>query len=81
LTRTLIAYKIAQFGAGMPLFEKDLAKIRAQLTREGWQALRNDGDHTVYAHPERKGRVIVPKGRGDLPPGTARSIAKQAGWI
>jgi predicted RNA binding protein YcfA (HicA-like mRNA interferase family) len=65
----------------MPQFERDLAKIRARLAREGWQILRNDGDHTVYTHPERKGRVILPKGRGDLPPGTARSIAKQAGWI
>lgn len=65
----------------MPTFERDLAKIRAQLNRDGWQILRNDGDHTVYAHPERQGRVIVPKGRGDLPLGTARSIVRQAGWI
>ncbi|WP_413993697.1 type II toxin-antitoxin system HicA family toxin [Labrys okinawensis] len=59
--------------------ERDLRKIRQRLENEGWIA-RNDGDHMVYTHAEKKGRVVVPKGRGDLPSGTARSIAKAAGW-
>ena len=60
--------------------ERDLRKIKDRLKGEGWLILRNDGDHTVYHHPDKKGRVIVPKGRGDLPTGTANSIAKSAGW-
>ncbi len=60
--------------------ETDLRKIRDRLNAEGWIA-RDDGKHTVYKHPEKQGRPIVPKGRGDLPEGTARSIAKAAGWL
>ncbi|OCC05241.1 hypothetical protein BA190_10080 [Labrys sp. WJW] len=59
--------------------ERDLMKIRRQLEREGWIP-REGADHMVYTHPEKPGRVIVPKGRGDVASGTARSIAKQAGW-
>ena len=59
--------------------ERDIRKIRQRLERDGWIE-RNAGDQMVYTHPEKKGRVVVPKGRGDLPSGTARSIEKQAGW-
>jgi hypothetical protein len=39
-----------------------------RLERQGWIG-RNDGDQMVHSHPGRNGRVIVPKGRGDLPSG------------
>ena len=39
------------------------------------------GEHDVYKHPRRPGRIPVPRGRGDLPLGTARSIARTAGWL
>ena len=65
----------------MGTVETDLRRIRQRLEAEGWVVQRNTGDHTVYSHIGRLGRIPVPKGRGDLPPGTARSIAKAAGWI
>lgn len=60
--------------------ETDLRKIRARLSNEGWYEARKAKKHIVYKHPEKEGRVIVPKGRGDLPSGTADSIAEMAGW-
>lgn len=55
-------------------------KIRQRLEREGWEK-RDGGSHYVFTHPDKPGRAVVPKGRGDLATGTARSIAKVAGWL
>ncbi len=60
--------------------DRDIRRIKQRLASEGW-AGRDSGPHTVYTHPSKPGRVVVPKGRGDLPAGTARSIANAAGWI
>jgi predicted RNA binding protein YcfA (HicA-like mRNA interferase family) len=59
--------------------ERDLMAIRRRLKREGWEE-RDGGSHYVYKHPTKPGRIVVPKGRGDLPSGTAANIAKNAGW-
>ena len=65
----------------MPSLETDIRKIKARLEREGWIG-REGGNHKVYTHPEKPGRrAVVPQGRGSLPPGTARDIAKAAGWL
>ena len=61
------------------IIERDLMKIRQRLEREGWVS-RDAAKHHVYTHPARSQTVVVPKGRGDLPTGTARQIAKIAGW-
>jgi predicted RNA binding protein YcfA (HicA-like mRNA interferase family) len=58
--------------------ETDRQKVARKLEREGWQC-RNGGSHDVYVHPDRPGRIVVPRHR-DLSPGVARAIAKQAGW-
>lgn len=50
----------------------------ARLERDGWVS-RHGGDHDVYKHPARPGRIIVPRHR-TLSPGVARAIAKVAGW-
>ena len=63
--------------AGLDL---DIRRIRMRLEREGWVA-REGGDHSVFKPPARPGRVVVPRGRGDLAPGTARNIARDAGWL
>ena len=42
--------------------------------------MRNGGDHDVYKHSDRPGRIILPR-RRMLSPGVARVIAKQAGWL
>ena len=51
----------------------------SRLVREGWQA-RHGGDHDVYKHPTRPGRIILPRHR-TLSPRVARAIAKQARWV
>jgi predicted RNA binding protein YcfA (HicA-like mRNA interferase family) len=62
----------------MPRAETNRQKVTARLEREGWQC-RSGGAHDVYKHPQRPGRIIVPRHR-TLSPGVARAIAKAAGW-
>jgi len=45
----------------------------------GWVLNRINGSHHIFTHPERGGVVVVPHPKKDLPPGTVRSIRKQAG--
>jgi len=58
--------------------ERDSRKIVKRLLSEGWELVGAKGSH----HKFRKGSetVIVPHPKKDLPNGTARSIAKMAGW-
>jgi len=65
----------------MPSIERDLRRIRQRLSEGGWTIVRQDGPHDVFRHPDRKGVVVVPRHRGELATGTARSIAQQAGWL
>jgi mRNA interferase HicA len=58
--------------------ETSRTKVAARLKREGWVE-RHGGDHDVYKHPTRPGRIVVPRHR-ELSPGVARAIARQAGW-
>ena len=55
---------------------RDIVK---RLEAEGFERVGIRGSH----HKFRKGSitVIVPHPKKDLPLGTARSIARQAGWI
>jgi len=55
-------------------------ELKKLLTADGWELARQDGPHDVYTHPERPGRVIVPRHHGDIKPGTLRSIYREAGW-
>ena len=59
--------------------ETNRSKVAARLVREGWE-VRHGGDHDVYKHPTRPGRIILPRHR-TLSPGVARAIAKQARWL
>jgi len=58
--------------------ETNRTKVAARLKREGWIE-RHGGDHDVFKHPNRPGRIVVPRHR-TLSPGVARVIARQAGW-
>lgn len=62
----------------MPTFETNARKIIARLKIDGWQGVEG-GNHTIYKHPDKPGRIIVPRHR-EVSPGVARSIAKVAGW-
>ena len=59
--------------------ERDSKKIIKRLIAEGFELVAVKGSH----HKLRKGSVtvIVPHPKRDLPFGTARSIAKMAGWL
>ncbi len=59
--------------------ERDSRKIVKPLLGDGFVAVSIKGSH----HKFRKGActVIVPHPKKDLPLGTARSIARMAGWI
>ena len=58
--------------------ERDSRKIVKRLLSEGFVEVATKGSH----HKFRKGSVtvIVPHPKKDLPLGTARSIARAAGW-
>lgn len=58
--------------------ERDSKKIVKRLLAEGFELVSVKGSHHKF---RRNGQtVIVPHPKKDLPQGTARSIAKQAGW-
>lgn len=53
--------------------------IIRRLEAEGWTLISTRGSHHKF---RRDGTtLIVPHPRKDLPAGTARSIARAAGWI
>jgi len=54
--------------------------LTRRLEADGWVLARTKGSHRQYRHPSKPGLVTVPHPKRDLPIGTLRSIAKQAGW-
>lgn len=59
--------------------ERDSKKIVKHLLADGFVLISVKGSHHKFARDERT--VIVPHPKKDLPTGTARAIARQAGWI
>lgn len=61
------------------IVECDSRKIVQRLKQEGFDLVAIKGSH----HKFRKGQltVIVPHPKKDLPIGTARQIARIAGWL
>ena len=59
--------------------ERNSRAIVKRLLADGFELVKVSGSH----HKFRKGpiTVIVPQPKKDLPVGTARAIAKLAGWI
>ncbi len=55
------------------------ADLIRDIKAVGWVLNRINGSHPIFTHPERGGVVVVPHPKKDLPPGTVRSIRKQAG--
>lgn len=59
--------------------ERDSREIVKRLKSEGYELISTRGSHHKF---RREGKtIIVPHPKKDLPVGTARSIAKAAGWI
>ncbi|WP_237479574.1 type II toxin-antitoxin system HicA family toxin [Lichenibacterium dinghuense] len=64
----------------MPMVETNARRILDRLAAEGW---RTDGGskHAKLSHPNRPGIVILVPRHREIAPGTARAIARAAGWI
>jgi|TARA_R110002124_G_scaffold218838_1_gene384749 predicted RNA binding protein YcfA (HicA-like mRNA interferase family) len=59
--------------------ERNSKKIIQRLEADGFALVSIKGSHHKY---RKNGRtIIVPHPKKDLPLGTARSIARAAGWI
>ncbi len=54
-------------------------EIIKALQSDGWLEVAQKGSHKQFKHPTKPGRVTVPHPLKDVPPGTLRSIEKQAG--
>lgn len=52
-----------------------------QLSKDGWVRKAQKGSHLQLVHPTKKGKVTFPRGKGDIPIGTARAILRQAGLL
>lgn len=63
----------------MPI-ERNSRKIITRLTSEGWEAISSKGSHHKFRHSDGRS-LVVPHPKKDLPVGTARAIAKYAGWL
>jgi predicted RNA binding protein YcfA (HicA-like mRNA interferase family) len=57
----------------------DSREIIRRLQGDGWFEVAQSGSHKQFKHATKAGRVTVPAPRKDMPPGTLRSIEKQAG--
>ena len=58
--------------------ERDSRRIVRRLLADGFMLVSAKGSHHKFAKNGRT--VIVPHPKKDLPSGTARAIARQAGW-
>lgn len=58
--------------------ERNSREIVKRLEKDGFVLVSVSGSHHKFRKGDRT--VIVPHPKKDLPLGTARSIAKQAGW-
>ena len=59
--------------------ERNSRRIVKRLVADGFELISVRGSHHKYAKGERT--VIVPHPKKDLPLGTARAIARQAGGL
>ncbi|WP_375633256.1 MULTISPECIES: type II toxin-antitoxin system HicA family toxin [unclassified Bartonella] len=59
--------------------EQDSRKIITKLKRDGFELIKVKGSHHKLKKDDKV--VIVPHPKKNLPIGTARSIAQQAGWL
>lgn len=61
------------------MIETNSRKIIERLKKNNFELVSIHGSHHKFRKDGRT--VIVPHPKKDLPKGTARNIAKQAGWI
>lgn len=54
-------------------------EVIRRLRADGWYQVAQRGSHVQLKHPTKAGRVTVPHPKKDIPAGTLRSFARQAG--
>lgn len=54
-------------------------QVRRALLRAGWYEVRRVGSHVQLRRDDRPEDVTLAMHRGDVPPGTLKSIMRQAG--
>ena len=64
----------------MPKVETNARRILDRLASEGW-IIDGGGKHTKLLHPAKPGQIIMVPRHREITPGTARTIARAAGWI
>ncbi|MDZ4843730.1 MAG: type II toxin-antitoxin system HicA family toxin [Hyphomicrobium aestuarii] len=60
---------------------RNSSEILRRLKRDGRVEISVKGSHHKLKHEATGRTIIVPHPKKDLPTGTTRAIAKQAGWI
>ena len=62
-----------------PLPRLTAREAHRAIQRDGWRVVRVSGSHTHFGHPSKPGIVTIAMHTGTMPPGTLRSIIRQAG--
>lgn len=65
----------------MPPFPTNSREIIRRARTEGWELVRIEGSHHHFKKLGTKEILTVPHPKKDIPIGTARRIAKIAGWV
>ena len=79
MTRTIIRVKIKEVITRNHMKGYSSKEIIKILLNDGWYEYSSaTGSHHSFKHKLKKGRVVVPHPKKDLPIGTVKSIAKQA---
>ena len=54
-------------------------ELEKKLLADGWVLKGVRGSHFQYLHPDKNGKITIPRHGGDLNIKTAKTILKQAG--
>ena len=55
-------------------------KAIKEVTKRGWQEVRQSGSHKQFKHPEKAPLITIPHPTASLSPGVVRDIEKKAGF-
>lgn len=59
--------------------EQEVREVLKRLNKDGWIGVDGKGSHRVF---RKDGKTVsVPTSKKEIPIGTYRTIAKEAGWI
>jgi predicted RNA binding protein YcfA (HicA-like mRNA interferase family) len=67
--------------AGRIKLERDSKRIIRRLESGGWVLVKTTGSHHKFKHPAHRHHIVVAHPVRNMPTGTARAIAKAAGWL